>query len=52
MFGAEIEDNYNFDIPDDAVECVNNNNHPELGIGAGVIGATSIKTTNEGVYAQ
>ena len=51
-FGAAIEDNYNFDIPDGAVKCVNNNNHPELGIGAGEIGATSIKTTNEGVYAQ
>ena len=42
MFGAAIEDNYNFDIPDGAVKCVNNNNHPELGIGAGEIGATSI----------
>jgi len=52
MFGAEIEDNYNFDIPDGAVECINNNNHPELGIGAGAIGATSIKPTNERVYAQ
>ena len=52
MFGAEIEDNYNFDIPDGAVECVNNNNNSELSVGAGAIGATGINPTNEGVYAK
>ena len=52
MYGVGIEYHYNFDIPDGAVECINNNNHPELSIGAGAIGATNIKSTNEGVYAQ
>ena len=52
MFGEEIEYHYNFDIPDGAVECINNNNRSELSIGASEIGATSIKTTNEGVYAK
>ena len=52
MFGSEIEGYYSFDIPDGAVECINNNNRSELRIGAGEIGATSIIPTNEGVYAQ
>ena len=52
MFGAEIEGNYNFDIPDGAVECVNNNNNSELSVGVGAIGATGINPTNEGVYAK
>ena len=52
MFGEGIEYHDNFDIPDGAVECINNNNRSEPSIGAGEIGATSIKTTNEGVYAK
>ena len=52
MFGETIVYNNSFDIPDGAVECINNNNRSELCIGAGKIGATSINPTNEGVYAK
>ena len=52
MYGEEIEYHYSFDIPDGAVECLNNNNPPEVSFGFGEIGATNIKPTNEGVYAQ
>ena len=52
MFGETIVYNNSFDIPDGAVECINNNNRSELCIGAGEIGATSINPTNEGVYAK
>ena len=52
MYGEEIEYHYNFDIPDGAVECLNNNNPPGVSFGFGEIGATNIKPTNEGVYAQ
>ena len=51
MFGDEVEYHYNFDIPDGMVECLNNNQE-EVSCGFGKIGATSIKATNEGVYAQ
>ena len=51
MFGEGMECRYNFDIPDGMVECLNNN-HGEVSCGFGKIGATSIKPTNEGVYAK
>ena len=52
MFGEEMQYRYNLDIPDGAVECLNNNNHQKPSIGFGEIGATYVKPTNEGVYAK
>ena len=52
MFGAGIEYHYNFDMPDGTVECLNNNNHSEVGFGFGEIGAANVKPTSEGVYAK
>ena len=52
MYGEVSEWRYNFDIPDDAVRCLNNNNHQEVSFGFGEIGATNLKPTNEGVYAK
>ena len=52
MFGEEVPYHYNFDIPDGMVECLNNNNQQEVSRGFGEVGATSIKSTNEGVYAK
>ena len=52
MYGEEIENHYNFDIPDGAVECLNNNHHQDVSRGFGEIGATNMKQTNEGVYLR
>ena len=52
MYGEVSEYRYNFDIPDDAVKCLNNNNHQEVSFGFGEIGATNLKSTTEGVYAK
>ena len=52
MLGEKIRYHYNFDIPDGMVECLNNNNQQEVSRGFGEVGATSIKPTNEGVYAK
>ena len=52
MYGEVSEWRYNFDIPDDAVRCLNNNNHQEVSFGFGEIGATNLKPINEGVYAK
>ena len=51
MLGEEVPNHYHFDIPDGMVECLNNN-HQEVGLGFGEIGATNVKPTNEGVYAK
>ena len=39
-------------MPDGTVECLNNNNHSEVGFGFGEIGAANVKPTSEGVYAK
>ncbi len=52
MLGEEIRYHNNFDIPDGAVECINNNNHQEVSLGFGEIGAINLKQTTEGVYAK
>ena len=52
MLGEEIRYHDNFDIPDGAVKCLNNNNHQEVSLGFGEIGAINLKQTNEGVYAK
>ena len=43
---------YSYDIPDGAVECINNNNHQKPSRGFGGIGAVNVRSTNEGVYAE
>ena len=53
MYGNEdLFYDYGYDIPDDMVECLNNNNHQRVGFGFGGIGAANVNETNEGVYAR
>jgi hypothetical protein len=53
MYGNEdLFYDYGYDIPDDMVECLNNNNHQRVSFGFGGIGASNVSETNEGVYAR
>ena len=52
MYGEEIENHYNFDIPDGAVDCLNNNHHQDVSRGFGKIGAQNVNPTSEGVCAK